>query len=187
MAYGLNKDEFWIKEGSLYVGSYSAISYNDPASNFSGDNIGYFKQGSTSFPISREYAEALAGTPAVLVRKDLTRKMMGIETDLFQVGNKDLLTLVMNTDINVSGTNENHFLGHDENTPSFYGFLLDATLVDGSAVKIGIWYGQVTTEDLTLALSGTEHATIHLKVEAFPHPDITNEKRDYGFIQYIRS
>jgi hypothetical protein len=185
MAYGKSASPFLLKEGVIWVGSYSSISYTDPEANFTGDILGYHKMGTINFGLSRKYAEARSGTPSKIIRKDLIQKDFMIEFESFQV-NVDLFKLLMGLDqVNNAGLGlDNMFIGTDEPTQSNYGILVKGYLTSGKQFKAGMWYGKDTSEDISLKLSGTDYATTKAKFEAFESPNITtNDARNLGYFQ----
>jgi len=188
MSYGLSTDPFLLKEGELYIGTYSSYPVSttaDPSDVFTGEKIGYFKQGTVNISMPRVYAEARSGTPSKLLRKDLTQKDLTMEAEFFQV-NSDLLELLFGTDYyhNVIDGLHNHYLGSDEPEQSVNGYLLIGTLTDGTPFKMGIWTGKITSEDNALALSGTDYATLKMKVDAFvPSSTPPVDTANLGFIQ----
>ena len=189
MAYGLDSDQFLLKEGTLQVGTFAAYDANDPASQFSGDTIAYIKQGTININIPREYAEFLNNTPGGIVRKDLIRKQMTLDFESGQ-WNSDLFQLLIGTSNSTSGNNSTDWFGPDETTQSTHGFLLTTELTNGNTVYIGILSGKITTEDFAITLSGTEHATMKGMVESFESSLSglpTDRTRNYGFWQEVSS
>jgi len=196
MAFGINSEPFLLAEGQLSIGTFlnpELVGTNgiDPESLFTGDNLGWFKQGTCNITIPREFAEFPAGTPSILVRKDLTKKMFGIEVELGQFS-ADILELAKGTK-----TKRNHavtspsskvvdlmWMGSDEPIQPYYTWRLRTKLTSGRPLDLYIWHGKVTTDDIGLTLSGTEHATNKLKVEAFPHPNFdvfgADAQKHYG-------
>ena len=182
MSYGLSIDPFLIKEGNLFIGNFSSIDFNDPVSGFSGENLGYFKQGSIKIGLTRKYAEFLSGTPAIRVRKDLIQKDFSLEVEFAQY-NKDLIKLLFGADLVQSGGLENLYFGSDEPVQGFYGYLLETELTDGTPFKIAMWHGKCTEENISTTLPGNDYGILKMRVDAFPHPSITDKNKAYGFCQ----
>ena len=196
MAYGLSKLPFSLKEGEMKVGAWTdpdliggpTPDAVDPTTKFSGDKIGYIKQGTINVGLTREYVEALAGTPAKIVRKDLTRKQYFLEFELFQI-NGDLMALAlgMDTDVGYTGGAKTFTIGHvgpDEPTQSENGYYIETQLTSGNNFYFAVYAGKVTTEDVSKTLAGTDYATTKVKVEAFPDDanftDADADLRSYG-------
>jgi len=192
MSYGLSTDPFLLKEGNVYVGSFSSYptsSTANPKDAFTGDILGYFKQGTINLSMPRAYAEARAGTPSKLLRKDLIQKDLMLEFDNFQFNN-DILRLIMGTDFvqNSIESLDLHYLGTDEVQQDTNGFMIETALTDGTPLNIFIWEGKVTSEDMAIALSGTEHAIIAAKIEAFvPSTSPPGDTKNLGVIVFDRS
>lgn len=173
MSYGLSSDPFMLKEGTLYVGTYASYPITasaDPASVYTGDNIGYFRMGTINVNIPRSFSEFRSNTPSKRVRKDLIQKDLNLECELGQ-WNSDLLQLIFGTTLVTNAGNfDNHFIGSDETTGSpgttAYGYRLVTSRTDGVAFEIGIWTGRCYSESPSLTLSGTDYATLMLTVEA---------------------
>jgi hypothetical protein len=190
MPYGRSKDQFLLKEGTVQIGTWSdphsITTAADPSSSFtaSGD-LGYFQQGTVNGSIARQYAEFMSGTPGVKVRKDLIRKDFMVSMQNAQV-NTDLLALAQGLEVETGGTYDLAWIGPDEPTQNRNGYLWSTELVDGTPLYIAMWAGQVTSEEVGFAPSGTEHVTYELKVESFEGPTFTgndaNDQRSYGLI-----
>lgn len=194
MAFGQSNEPFLLKEGTVEIGTVTnpeliGTNNTDPLSFFSGDVLGYFRQGSTNIGINRTYAEALAGTPAIRVRKDLVQKDFSIQLNIFQY-NADLMNLVMGLDVQAGypittpsvKTVDLAHIGHDEPVQAAqkYGILLRTELTNGKPFFVLMYQGQNVSEDASLALAGTDYATPAINFQAFPAASITNGRRDYG-------
>jgi len=188
MAYGQSNDPFLLKEGNIFVGtfaSYPVSATADPASVFSGDNIGYFKQGTVNITVPRNYAEFRSGTPSKLIRKDLIQKDLSVEAELGQ-WNSDLLKLLIGTNLVTNpGNFDNHFLGSDEpnGASTKYGFRVVTERTDDVAFEIGIWNGISQAPDFAITLSGTDYATLKLTVTAFTVSTIASDVNNLGYFQ----
>jgi len=197
MALERNKDEFQLKEGILEKGTITApenigeVGNGDPNDSFTGgEDIGFFKQGTLNFGLTRTFAEALAGTPAIKVRKDLITKFMMISVEGFQL-NAELMALdrglLVSAGFDDSGfTGDLGFLGSDEPTQPFDAYRITTSQTDGTPLFIIFFEAKVTTEDVGLAFSGTEHVTTNIQIEAFPHPNFATTgvpaQKHYGVI-----
>jgi hypothetical protein len=175
MSYGQNKEEMLLKEPVIWVGSVTApdtiATILDPLSLFTVVPLGYSMQGSLTINMNRTYAIAKSGTPQFILRQDLVEKTVGLTTSLFQF-NQDLLQLALGLRSVTNGLKKFNHIGFDEPIPPQQCYLLKGKRVDGSLMYIAFWSAQVTTEDLSIAFSGTEHATIPFTLTAFP--DFTN-------------
>lgn len=182
MAFGLDTGPFWLKEGLVEVGAWTNITSigvapsGDPVSvNWNGDELSYFRQGTTNVALTRSYAEARGFTPSVKLRKDLIQKDFAWNVEVFQY-NADLMALARGL-LTQAGYNSGvgfiadlSWVGSDEPVQPFYGYLITSELTDGTPVRIAMWYGKNTTEDIGLALSGTDYATTAFQAEAFIAP-----------------
>lgn len=182
MAYGRNRNELLIKEGTLNVGDVSNPQNISPGSNpstsFTLENVGWFQQGTCDPQINREYAEFLGGTPAILVRKDLIRKSFIINAQLAQF-NADLFALVQGLDVE-TGTYDLGWIGPDEVVQSEYAYSIETFLVDGTPFTLYMFSGRQTGEAVGPKLPGNAHSTYDFKAEAFPHEGFTDDTRSYG-------
>lgn len=191
MAYGKSKDEFLIKEGIIEVGVFATPELvisgaSDPlvqAGWTATGDLGYFKQGSLNIGLNDTFAEFLAGTPGKKIRKDLIMRAYSITVQSAQF-NKDLFALLMNMDT-LSGTYPVGFIGNDAPVKPRVGILITTERVDGTPLYFAQWSAEVTTEDKSIVLSGTEHAAPSATFEAFEHDNFIlspNDKRNYGMI-----
>lgn len=187
MAYGIDRNSYLIKEGRLSIGTWSpgGITNNAPIAAFTGGaDLGDFQQGTFSPELAREYAEFLVGTPAILTRKDLTRKQW-MWTATFAQFNTDLLALVQGLQV-TTGIYDIAYIGSDEEVQDFNGYLQTTALVDGKLFYEAMWYGKVTAEAVGPTFPGNAHSTYTFKAEAFPHPYYAvtspNDIRNYGAI-----
>lgn len=198
MAFGLDTGPFLIQEGTWYVGTWTDPdtigngSVGDPAALFTGDPIGWFKQGTTTINLNRTYAEAKGLTPSVKLRKDLIEKTFMFNLQLFQYS-ADTMELFMGL-YTQAGYSAAGFTGNlmwvgpweDNCVGDFRGYLLRTQTTDCVPLNIAVWYGKVTTEDTTITLAGTDYATMPVKVEAFMSPAFTTSAADlqksYGMI-----
>lgn len=187
MAFGLDSGPFWLKEGFLYVGDWDTpeligTDSTRPEEHFTGDQIGYIKQGTTTINMARTYAEFKAGTPAEMVRKDLVEKTFGIQFELGQFG-KELFQLLKGTDsqldyavtIPSTETWHIHHIGPDEEVQTPRGYLLKAKLTNDQLIQVAIYYGRVLSEDNNIVLAGTDYAVQAGMVTAFRHPNFVGE------------
>jgi hypothetical protein len=198
MATALNSETFLLKEGTLSVGTWTnpediGTNATSPLSFFSGNPIGYVKQGTINIDIPREYAEFLNNTPGILIRKDLIRKQFAIEGENGQFDG-EVTSLLKNTNSQLSyavtipsaQTWDLMHMGSDEPVQSAQGFLLETELTNGDIMLIGIYAGRLLTEDNSIALSGTEHAVQPFRIDSFVHPGfdgVTDEaQKHYGLI-----
>ena len=188
MAFSLNTEPFLLKEGKIEIGTWTNPdqigngTIGDPTGQFSGNDLGWFQQGSTNIALNRTYAEARGGTPSIILRKDLTQKDFMINLALFQY---DIDTLELAKGLYVqkaysaSGfTGDLAWIGSDEPTQPYYGYLITSALTDGTPFYIGMWYGKVTTEDISDTLSGTDYSVINAQLQAFPHPNFGSTASD---------
>lgn len=194
MSYGLEKNTLLLKEGDLYVGTFATYPVSTSANptgggNFTGDKIGYFRNGSVNFSMPRAYAEFRAGTSSKRVRKDLIQKDFSLSITLVQYNN-DTLQLAFGTYFlqNAGDNLDLHYIGNDEPIQTPMGYYLDTQLVDGTPLQIGIWTGRVETEDIGIVLPGNDYAEVALMIgaeepSASPPSDVAN----YGFIIFDRS
>lgn len=187
MAYGIDRNSYLIREGRLSIGTWSpgGITNNDPTAAFTGGaDIGDFQQGTFAPELTRAYAEFLVGTPAILSRKDLTRKQW-MWSATFAQYNTDLLALVQGLDV-TTGIYDIAYIGSDEVTQDYNGYLQTTALVDGRLFYEALFYGKVTAEAVGPAFPGTAHSTYGFKAEAFPDPYYAvtspNDVRNYGCI-----
>lgn len=196
MSYGFNSNKFLIKEGTIQVGTWTTphligTNNTDPLQYFSGNVLGYFKQGTLKPMLNRNFAEFLANTPGILVRKDLIRKQFHFDLELAQF-NADTLALAMGT-YQIAGysittptikTVDLNFFGSDQPVQNPLGYLITTATVDGKAFYMAGWSMVNTSEDVSPTLSGTAHATIKCKFEAFPSLDFaglpTENQQHYG-------
>lgn len=194
MAFDLNTGPFLLKEGLIQIGTWSTVTAigtagdGDPLNHFAGSNLAYFRQGTTTIEMPRSYAEARGFTPSIKLRKDLIQKDFNIMAEIFQY-EIDLFELLegMYVQAAYSGggwDGDLGWIGSDEPTQPHYGYLITTALTDGTPFYIAMWYGKVTTEDPNVALSGTDYATINMRIEAFNHPDFdatgTDAQKHYG-------
>lgn len=190
MAYGKSNLPFLIKEGFVEIGIWTNPNALTPATDpntafTSSGDLGYFKQGSSKTDITRSYATFLAGTPGKKVRKDLVLKEFTLTFMLAQF-NQDLLALAQGLDVD-TGAYDIAWIGNDEPTQTFNGYRVTTALTDATPYYVAMWYGKNTSEQVGWALSGTEHGTFELKLEAFEHPSFTipanvNDEHNYGAI-----
>lgn len=198
MALGRDKNPFLLREGNLFVSvandpTQIGISDVHPDAYFDFIEVGYFKMGSTKWNQPVKFAEARVSTPSIIIRKDMIQQDWGFEMDSFQfnISNIELIRGLYTIKNKVIATPTSMlvdmaFVGSDRPTPPFYTYKIESSLTDGTPLKAYFWYVQNTTEDLTLALSGTEHAVQKLKGEGFPHPSFGTSTADtwkhYGLI-----
>jgi len=198
MAFGLDTNPFLLQEGTWYVGTWTDPdtigngSVGDPLDLFTGDPIGWFKQGTSSTNFARQYAEAMALTPGIKLRKDLTLKTFEMNLQLFQYS-PDTLELFMGL-YTQAGYSADGWTGNlmwvgpweDNCDDDFRGYCLQSQLTDCTPFNTAIWYGKVTTEDTSIATSGTDYAILPIKVEGFQSPAFTTSAADlqksYGLL-----
>ncbi len=198
MAFGKDKNRFLLKEGTIKVGAWTnpqdiGTNNTDPRSFFSGDDIGYFQQGSVSVGINDTYAEFKAGTPAVMIRKDLVERQFTITLALGQF-NADAVELFKNTlsqkDYSVTTptaqTWQLHFMGSDTRVVPEVGVLMETEMTNGNVFIIGMWKARFLADDNSIALAGTDYAVQNATMTAFPDANfdgVTDEaKKHYGII-----
>lgn len=194
MAFGLSTAPFLIKEGTMYIGTVTSpetigTDAVDPLTKFTGDPLGYIRQGSINIDISREYAEALASTPGIILRKDLIRKQFRFIGELFQV-NADLLALVRGLRVQASyavttpsaKTIDLAHIGPDEPTSAStrYAVWIQTALTNGKEFYVAMYSAQNTSEDISITLSGTDYSVSNISFEAFPHASVTADTDLYG-------
>ena len=189
MPYGADTGPFAIKEGTVSVGAIVApetigVDGNDPLTKFTGDIISHIEQGSMNIGMSREYAEAWGNTPGQLLRKDLIKKTLMFEGNMYQV-NSDLMALLwgMTVQAGYVGGAKTWDLGHygpDEPTQGTNAFLITTKLTNGLNFYVALYTGKVTTEDISLVLDGAKHGVIPAKIEAFPTASVTDDTKSYG-------
>jgi hypothetical protein len=181
MSFGQNTNHFAIKEGTIKIGTWTTPnligdgSVGDPGSLFTGVYLGNFQQGTINIALNREFAEALSNTPAIILRKDLTRKMFYLECSIYEQ-NVDIWELCyglfVQKDYSAAGWyGDIGKIGSDEPVQPYYGYLIESQLVNGNAFNVGIFKGKVVTEDVSQTRSGTEHIVIPVRVDAFPDDD----------------
>ena len=179
--FGKSRDQFLLKEGIIEIGVFASPATLTPATFLAGwtstGDLGYFQQGTMNVELNRTYAEFLAGTPGKLIRKDLIRKQFQITMQAAQY-NADLLALAQGLDVDSGGGLDMGWIGSDEPTQVVNGYRITTALVDGRALYIAVWAGQVTSEAVGPKLPGTAHSTFDLKVEAFEHEDFTTSPDD---------
>lgn len=199
MSFGRSANDFLIKEFKISIGTFTnpntiGVDTTLPDAKFilSGD-LGFIEQGSVEFAIAREFAEFISGTPGVKAAKDLTLKAPSITANLAQF-NIDVIELAMglrtqkNYEITtpVARTIQLAHLGSDQPVQPLNGYLLDGQLKDSRRFSIGIYQGQINTEDVTIALDGSSHATLPIEIEAFPDPsfgtDCVSSQKHYGYL-----
>lgn len=185
--YGQNAEEFLLKEGILYVGTWNNpenIGADDmrPEAHFTPDGIiGYTKMGTTVVTMPRAYAEARTGTPSIIVRKDLIQKDLGITIENFQFS-AELTQLLKGANSQLGYATADpapevwdiFHLGSDEPIQNARGYLLKSFLTDGSPFQVAIYFGRILTEANDIALSGTDYAVQPTTITAFPHPNFTD-------------
>lgn len=196
MPFGENKQKVMLEEGSVFLGLFNnphligTIGNGDPFSSFSGDNVGFFRQGTLAVTLPRSYAEFLARTPTLKVRKDLIRKDFLLNLEAAQM-NADLMALAfgMRTQPNFSDggfVGDLGWLGSNEPVQPENGYLIVTRLTDGTPFYIAMWAGKVTTEDLGLTFPGTTHVGYNIKVESFQHNQFassgTDAEKHYGLM-----
>lgn len=181
MAYGKSKDQFLLKEGIIEIGVWTnpdlIVPGVDPTSSFAtAGDLGYFQQGTVNPEVNRTFAEFLAGTPAKKIRKDLIQKEFMLTLTMAQY-NTDMLALAQGLDVD-TGTYPIAWIGTDEPTQKFNGYLLSTELVDGTPFYIAMWSGKVTSEAVGPVLPGTAHSTYEFKIEAFEHDNFVTTPND---------
>ncbi len=198
MAFAQDSEVLLIKEGVFKVGVFTnpqliGTNATSPASFFTGDIIGFIKQGTISVNINRTFAEFKSSTPAIMIRKDLIEKTF---TTTFESGqfDGDSIELLKGTnsqkDFNVTipgaETWDIHHMGSDEPVQPAQGFLLDTLLTNGDRFLVAIYSGRVLGEDISIALSGTDYAITGGEVVAFPDSNFTGvtdeTQKHYGFL-----
>lgn len=198
MAFGLNSNPFLLKEGIFEPGSIvtpNLIGTNntDPDQYFTSQGAIYFRQGSMNLNITREYAEFLAGTPAIIIRKDLIRKQLFLELMLGQhEGETYERFKTLNTQLGysittpVSKTVDLMHIGSDEPVLPNLAYRITSARTDGSLFRIYLYNAKDTAEDISIAPSGTEHVDVQVRLEAFPHSSFgttaTDAQKHYGLI-----
>jgi hypothetical protein len=192
MAFGLSNQPFALKEGLIEIGTWATISQigvdaSDPLGHFSSlGYLGYAKQGSLDLQLTRQYVEAISGTPGKLLRKDLIRKQFTWMSQQFQV-NVDLWKVVEGLRVQAAyavtspsaKTIDIGWIGSDEPTQLEYGFKITTALTDGTPFYIAIWNGKFTGEAIGKTLSGTDYATSEAKIEAFVNSTLADTD-NYG-------
>lgn len=188
MAFGRSNQQELIKEGGIEIGQTAtpeATTDSDPLSSsgwVSAGDVGYFQQGTLNPEMNRSYAEFLAGTPAVKVRKDLIRKDWNFSCQMGQY-NADTIELCMGLDVSV-GTYTLGFIGSDEVPQPQYAYLITTFRVDGAPIYMMMFWGKQTGEAVGPKLPGTAHSTYDFKAESFQHPAFDtapDETHNYGF------
>jgi hypothetical protein len=201
MAYGTDTTQFLIKSGTVKIGTWTnpetiGTDNIDPKSKFSGDLIGNIKRGTLVLGYPNEFVEALGGTPAKLLRKDLIRGQFTFTGEIFE-WNSDTLGTLFNRRTQAgysitigTKTFDISHIGSDQPTRTTHGILLETQDVNGREVQIGMYSGIVTPEDQSITLSGDDYATIMTEIEATPHPNFTTFAQDqdnYGYMVFDRT
>jgi hypothetical protein len=185
MALALSSEELQLEEGFLFVGTYpdpeniGAVGGGDPESHFTSSGIvGYLERGTMVIGVNREYAEAESGTSAVKIRKDMIRKTYMITGNSLQINNPDLWEirdgyLVQKNFVDSGFTGDIAHIGPGEPTSASTarGWLLKARDVTGEPHEYALYFGRVTTEDISENRSGDAYVSIPIQIEAFPHPN----------------
>jgi hypothetical protein len=196
MAFSLQSGPFWLKEGTLEVGTVTNpqnIGQNntDPRTFFTGTPLGYIRQGTINISLTREFAEFIANTPGILIRKDLIRKQFALE---FEVGQFDGDVMErLNATTSQKGysvttpsaqTWDLHHIGSDEPTLVEAAYMLEATLTNGWPIIVMVYAGKMTAEDISKTLAGTDYAVNTGRIEAFVHSGFTTAQADkhYGLM-----
>lgn len=198
MAFGLDAGQQIIKEPFLQVGTWTNPDtigngvVGNPTTLFTGDYLGYARQGTTNIGMTRAYAEARSGTPSIKINKSLIQKDLMITLEEFQY-NGDIFEhsfgMYTQKAYTAAGwTGDLGWYGSDEpggcTGTQFNGYMALTETVDCEPIGIAIWYGKVTTEDFSVAFSGTDFTSHALQIEAFNSPDFgvtgVDAQKHYG-------
>lgn len=183
-----NKDEFILKEGLIQYGTWTdpdlIVPGTDPTTSFTATgDLGYIRQGSISVGLADTFAEYLSGTPQKIIRKDLIRRNYTWQFTANQF-NSTAYTVLYNFDVD-TGLYTLAWIGSDAPVKTRYGWLLTGTKVDGTAIYIAIWAGEIVTETKDLKFAGTDYVDIPVMIQAFEHADFIstpNDQHNYGMI-----
>lgn len=187
MAY--NREIFILKEGSIQYGTWTdphtLTPATDPLTSFTAtDNLGYLRQGSINIMLNDEFVEYLSGTPQKIIRKDLIRRNFQIECVANQF-NSAAYDILYNCDVD-TGAYDLAWIGNDTPVPTRRGWLFTGQKVNGNAIYVAIWAGEVVTEDKSMAFPGTDYVDMPVTIQAFEGDSFTganaNDEHNYGMI-----
>jgi hypothetical protein len=196
MALALTPEELQLEEGLIFKVDWTdpenigTVGGADPASHYANKEVlGYMEAGSMVISQNRSYTEAKAGTPRIMIRKDLVEKLYRITANTLQINNPDLWEirdglLVQKNYIDTGFTGDLGHLGPREPTQQGYGFLIEALTVDGIPILYTLYNAFAQAEDISETRSGDAYVTIPLDVVAFPHANFDLTDREQQKICY---
>lgn len=204
MALGRSTGQLFIVEGRLKLGYVTdpqriGTDLVSPASRVTilGD-LGYTQQGGTAIPMTRSYAEALSGTPAILIGKRMIRKQFMFNFKIFQL-NVSLYKLIfgMLTQEGYTTTSPSleirnlAWIGPDEPTQYLYCWIHETVLENGWKMTTYMWAGKCVAENVQLPFTGNAYGTCDVTATAFPHPAfddvVFGDQKSYGLIDTVIS
>jgi len=177
MSYGKNEENLVIKGADIYIGTI------DGSEVFTGDHIGYYKQGEGGITFSKEFAEALFDTPASLIDKSLVRKTVAANISLFQHDPEWYANIIGGTLIDhpTDPTKYRLYFGPDEPVKSSVAFRFDFETIGGDAFSCYLRKCKFLSDTIEIPIAGTEHAVLPLMIEAFEDKTITDRTKAYGW------
>lgn len=190
MAYGKSKTEQRLNEGELFIGVVtdpSTIgdgSTGNPKDLFTGESLGFIKQGTLNPTLARQLSMLYSDTPSELVRVDLIQKDWSVECELTQY-NADILKLTTQAFAQIGYTNGSYIgdlihIGTEEDVCSqdvFFALMLLTQRVDCKEIGM-LWYSAInTTESISFQVS-QEHGSIAFKAMSTPDPDFSTDYPD---------
>jgi len=194
MALGKDKTTLWLKSGDFYRGVWAnaeliGTDATRPRDHFSGVIVGNIKAETQVTNLTKEFVEALSGTPRELIRKDVIRQPFEIVGNLFeQTG--DSLSIFMNRtaqlaySVTIPATEDWDIIhiGGDGPALTEDGVLIRALDVNDREVEIAMYAGLNTPEDQAVDQSGSDYSIVSIKYEATPLVAQIDHKKNYGYL-----
>jgi hypothetical protein len=176
MAFGKDKDKFWIADSDLY-----SCAVDSTTDAITADQLLGYMDGEKTISVSQEFAKFVEGIPQTKVRSDLIGQTIQIQGMLKQ-WDADVLGLALNNETELSsGSYSYAFGGTEPGTQTVSGYYLKSKRVDGKEIYFVIRKGRIMTEDVSIVNGNQDYTSLPITIEAELDPDVTDKQRDLYF------
>ncbi len=127
-----------------------------------------------------EYATLQTGIPRQTIRKDVVSQEFSLEGAVRQLQPETVALLSQRKVIEETGS-KRVAMGSGAPPAVFCAVELLTKTVDGKVVKLRIRRAQITAEDFSVEMGGSEHAEIPFKLEALKDPDPSDNNSEWDY------
>ena len=171
--FGFDREKMYLDDPAVYIKLLGG-----------GDDIfrplGYMEM-EKNWAQALEYAEFKNGIPSQTIRKDVISQSFTLDGNLKQL-QPETVALLSNRKIVEGDGCKRVIMGTKLPSVLFCSIELVTQTLDGKEVRLRIRYAQITAEDFSIAMGGTEHASFPFKIEALKDDDPILHNPDWDYV-----